>query len=62
MIRIKPADGVRVRDPGHGFALVPAGGVTVELDAHWQRQIDAGDVVVVEPEPEPEPVKREAKK
>lgn len=43
-LRLKPAPDRRVRHPGDGRLLDPAG-ETVPANAYWQRRLNDGDVV-----------------
>lgn len=47
-MRIKPADGLKVRDP-ETKELIPADGVEVsEYDLYWAARLRDGDVVLVD--------------
>jgi len=41
---VKPADGLKVRDPKSGQHL-PAGGAEIDLGPYWHRRLRDGDVV-----------------
>lgn len=45
-LHIKPRTGLVVRDPVTMQPL-PAEGAEVQIDSHWLRRLDAGDVVPV---------------
>ncbi len=45
---VKPAPGLRVRDP-MTRELLPETGATVPLNAFWRRRLEDGDVVRTEP-------------
>ena len=47
-VTVKPAPGCKVRDPLTSESL-PEKGREVPLNAFWQRRIESGDVVPVEP-------------
>lgn len=49
-IYLKPMAGRDSPDPDKGGALLPEKGDSVPLNAYWQRRINDGDVVEVEPE------------
>ncbi len=55
---VKPAPGVKVRDP-HSRLHIPEDGIEVlDTDTFWTRRLRDGDVVEVEPEkakPDPAP-------
>lgn len=63
-IRIRPADGRRMRHPNHpanhpqshrkGQVLKPEG-ETVAWSSYWERALQAGDVILVEEKPTPPP-------
>lgn len=46
--QIMPAEGRRVRDPDHGFAVLQHGqALIVNWSPSWQRMLDRGDIVEV---------------
>lgn len=51
MIKVKPAEGLVVRNPADAKALPPKG-KTVPRNAYWLRRLKDGDVVEVEAKPE----------
>jgi len=53
---LKPAPGLQVPDVNRG-GLLALEGREVEPSTYWQRRIDAGDVVVVDPAPTTSPAK-----
>ena len=48
MIYVKPAPGLRIRDPVSKVHLPEAGRLVAE-SSHWNRRIRAGDVLVSDP-------------
>jgi len=46
MVFVKPAEGMRVRDPMRNYEPLPSEGKRVPLNGFWQRRINLGDVVV----------------
>jgi hypothetical protein len=56
-MKLKPADGLLIRDPA-SKRLLPAEGAEVPPTNFWQRRLAAGDVTIVkEPAPAKEPTK-----
>lgn len=54
-MRVKPAPGLKVRDPAT-MQLVPEDGIEVpETDLYWHRRLRDGDVIAV---PNPETARR----
>jgi hypothetical protein len=49
MIYVVPAAGGRVRQPERAFRVMPAAGAFVPRDAHYERLIQSGDVIVTDP-------------
>lgn len=48
-IKVKPAEGRACPVPEKGNELLPVAGDNVPHNAYWQRRLDAGDAVLVEP-------------
>lgn len=52
---VKPAPGLKVRDPKSKLHIPEAGAEVPETDSYWVRRVQDGDVVVVEtPSPQSE--------
>lgn len=55
MIYVKPAPGMKIRNPQRGFQhLDEAGDHVPETDSYWQKLLREGDVVRADP-PKPAP-------
>jgi hypothetical protein len=50
MIKVKPATGLKIRDPKTLKVIPAAGFVVKEMTTYWARRIACGDVVVIENE------------
>lgn len=48
-MRVKPAEGRKVRDPA-SLQHLPEGGAEVPDTSYWRRRLQAGDVVLVKDE------------
>lgn len=46
-MRVRPAPGLKVRDPEHGGRHLPEVGADVPETAYWLRRLRAGDVVKI---------------
>ncbi len=44
---VKPAEGMRVRDPMRNYSVLPSKGQRVPLNGFWQRRVNCGDVEIV---------------
>lgn len=56
-VKVRPAEGARVRQPNRNFRVMPAEGDTVNLDdVFYSRLVGTGDLVIV-PEAAAEPKK-----
>lgn len=61
--KIAPAPGRKVRRPDQGYSVLPEGGAFVAWSPHWDRALEAGDIIVVADEPvETVPAEKAAKK
>lgn len=59
--RIVPAPGVLLRDPAHGYRVIPEDGADVVIDQYWHRAIARGDAIVVAPAAGDKPAKGKSK-
>lgn len=50
---VTPVEGLKVRDPDHGMAHLPAEGREVSHSAYWARRLRAGEVTKVSPASKP---------
>ena len=55
LIRVRPAEGLRVRYEDAARGHIPAEGADVAPSTYYHRRIADGDLVVVEPPPPPPP-------
>ena len=54
LVKVKPADGARIRQPNRNFRVMPLDGDTVDTaDSFYNRLITSGDLLVVQEEPKP---------
>lgn len=61
LVKVKPAEGARIRQPNRSFNVMGAAGDTVNTDdVYYRRLIDNGDLVVVPEAPSPKVKKSEA--
>lgn len=57
LVKVKPAEGARIRQPNRNFRVMPAEGDTVDTDdVFYSRLLGTGDLVVA-PEAADEPKK-----
>lgn len=59
-IFVKPAPGLKIRDPETKLHL-PEEGAQVVKSSFWSRRIKDGDVLTTEPKPEVKEIKKEEK-